>query len=53
MFLKNCWYVAARDHELIVVEHKHLIEAQQVVIDSDPSFEPVAIASDAHRIGMA
>jgi vanillate O-demethylase monooxygenase subunit len=29
------------------LEDKHLIEAQQVVIDSDPAFELQAIASDA------
>jgi len=29
------------------MEDKHLIEAQQVVIDADPGFEPQAIASDA------
>jgi vanillate O-demethylase monooxygenase subunit len=83
MFLKNCWYVAAWDHELVdgkllartlleeavllykegddanisrslhqspiegFLEDKHLIEAQQVVIDSDPTFALQAIASDA------
>ena len=29
------------------MEDKHLIEAQQVVIDADPQFELQAIASDA------